>query len=276
MKTPATPPRISPARLQRFQQRVLTFYKEQGRVLPWRQTADPYKILVSEVMLQQTQVSRVIPFYEKWIETWPTVQSLARASRPEVLRAWMGLGYNRRAVNLHRAAGIIQVRFVGDVLEAMRHFEEVPGVGRYTAQAVRIFASNEDIVTVDTNIRRIFLVEFALPSDTKERVLWNLAARCLPKGRSRDWHNALMDFGALHETARRTKISPLTQQSRFEGSTRQLRARVLRLLLDAPRTIGELQPLLRCNKDTLSEVLSRMCKDGILTCEGARYEVAKE
>jgi A/G-specific adenine glycosylase len=276
MKTPATQPRISQARLQRFQQRVITFYKEQGRVLPWRQTIDPYKILVSEVMLQQTQVSRVIPFYEKWIETWPTVQSLANASRPEVLRAWMGLGYNRRAMNLHRAAGIIQGRFAGDVLEAMRHFDEVPGVGRYTAQAVRIFASNENIVTVDTNIRRIFLVEFALPSDTKERVLWDLAARCLPKERSRDWHNALMDYGALHETARRTKISPLTRQSRFEGSTRQLRARVLRLLLDAPRTIGELQPLLRCNKGTLSEVLSRMCKDGILTYEGTRYAVAKD
>jgi A/G-specific adenine glycosylase len=188
----------------------------------------------------------------------------------------MGLGYNRRAVNLHRAAGIIQERFAGDVLEAMRHFEEVPGVGRYTAQAVRIFASNEDIVTVDTNIRRILLAEFTLPSDTTDRVLWDLALRCLPTGRSRGWHNALMDYGALHETARRTKISPKARQSRFEGSTRQLRARVLRLLLDAPRTAAELQPLLRCNTVALLEVLSRMCREGILTCEGARYAVAKD
>ncbi len=237
---------------------------------------DSYKILVSEVMLQQTQVSRVIPYYIRWVETWPTVQALARASRPEVLRAWLGLGYNSRAVRLQQASRVITHDFGGDVLAAMQDYQKVPGVGRYTAQAVLIFATNADLVTVDTNIRRILLASFGLPASTADRDLWDLALRCLPKGRSREWHNALMDYGALQVTARRTNIPPKTRQSKFEGSSRQLRAQVLRVLLDAPRTTQTLQQMLCCDEEALSEVLLRMCQEGILTCDGARFVVASD
>jgi A/G-specific adenine glycosylase len=133
---------LTPERIQEFQKKVFSFYKKNGRMLPWRKTTDPYKILLSELMLQQTQVNRVILYYEKWITRWPTIHALASASRLEVLQAWMGLGYNTRAMNLHKAARKIVTQFDSDVLEAMKQYKEIPGVGRYTSQAVQIFSTN--------------------------------------------------------------------------------------------------------------------------------------
>ena len=196
---------ISPERIQGFQKKVFSFYKKYGRELPWRKTTDPYKILTSELMLQQTQVNRVIPYYEEWIARWPTVGTLASASRAEVLSAWMGLGYNTRAVNLHKAVQKIVTEFDGDVVEAMRQYKEIPGVGRYTSQAVQIFSTNADLVTVDTNIRRIFISEFHLSEDISDRELWEFAETCLPRGKSREWHNALMDYGALFSYSKKNR-----------------------------------------------------------------------
>jgi len=267
---------ISEERIQRFQEQVFTFSQAHGRSLPWRETTDPYRILVSEVMLQQTQVSRVIPFYEHWIEAWPSVAALADASRASVLRAWMGLGYNSRGVNLHRAAGVIVERFAGDVLEAMRQYAEVPGVGRYTAQAVRIFAANEDLVTVDTNIRRILRAEFSLADATPDRDLWDLAVRCLPRGRSREWHNALMDYGALLVTARRTGIAPRTRQSRFEGSDRQVRARLLRLLLQSPASAVTLAEKTATSKKRIRRILGKMSEEGLVVSNGGVYRILEK
>jgi len=264
--------KISPNRIKTFQDDVLTFYHAQGRRLPWRQTTDPYKILVSEIMLQQTQVSRVIPYYRQWVKNWPTVQRLAAAPRTDVLRAWLGLGYNSRAIRLHQAAHIITTDFHGDVLAAMKDYHHVPGVGLYTAQAVRIFSRNEDQVTVDTNIRRIFLAYFHLPASTADKEIWGLAWQCLPQGKSRDWHNALMDYGALKLTARTTKIAPKNRQPPYIGSPRQLRAAVLRLLLEAPQTYDELQNQLG-PAPALSEVLARMCHERILILENDHYTV---
>lgn len=264
---------ITNTQILRFQKKILSFYKTQGRTLPWRQTTDPYRILLSETMLQQTQVSRVITYYTRWIELWPTLQAFAQASRKEVLKAWMGLGYNSRAVNLHRTVQIIVTKFQGDTLVAMKHFEELPGIGIYTSRAVQIFSANTDIVTVDTNIRRILIHEFHLPENISQKELWNIADRCLPHGKSRDWHNALMDYGALVLTSKKTGISPQTKQSRFEGSDRQIRAKIIRLLLEHPYDDRKLQQQINIEINRLQIILQKMVDQQLITKKNKKYRV---
>jgi A/G-specific adenine glycosylase len=241
--------------------------------LPWRITNNPYKILVSELMLQQTQVRRVIIYYHKWMKQWPTIDRLATASRREVLKAWMGLGYNSRAIRLQKAAHIIMKEFDGDVIQAMHHYEAIPGVGRYTSQAVLIFSTNADLITVDTNIRRIFIHEFNLPETVSEKTIWELAQRCLPKGRSRDWHNALMDYGALHLTAYKTGIPSKTKQPRFEGSDRQLRAHIVRLLLQKDQGFAQIKKLLDVDAPRLQLILDKLVNEGNISSKNDRYHL---
>jgi len=262
---------ISQEEIQRFQKKVLTFYKKNGRTLPWRKTTDPYKILLSELMLQQTQVTRVTQYYEKWVDRWPTIDALASASKAEVLEEWMGLGYNTRAVNLHKAARIIVTQFHSDVLDAMTHYKEIPGVGRYTSQAVQIFSTNTDRITVDTNIRRIFIKEFNLYETISDNDLWLLAEHCLPRGKSRDWHNALMDYGALVLTARKTGIKPKTTQTRFTGSDRQIRARVIRILLQSDESLMTLSRALHVDQSRLSRILDKLLSEQIIAKKQNRY-----
>ena len=209
---------------------LLAWFAVHGRDLPWRRTRDPYAILVCEVMLQQTQVNRVVPRYLAWLERWPTVEALAGASTAEVIREWQGLGYNRRALNLHRAA--VQIAAGGWPAD----LTDLPGVGRYTADAVACFAFGRDVLPVDTNISRV-----------RERTGEAFAASCA---------QALMDLGATVCLARVPRCAdcplaadcpsrgrryqPLRKQSRFEGSFRQRRAATLRLVATEPRPLGEL------------------------------------
>ena len=268
-------PRIlSPQQRDAFQRKVIEYYHQHGRTLPWRQTIDPYKILVSEIMLQQTQVDRVIPYYSKWISRWPTIANLAQASRKDVLQAWLGLGYNNRAMRMHAAAKIIAEKYQGNVLKALEE-EKLPGIGPYTKKAVRIFAANANLVTVDTNIRRIVIHEFKLPSSVTDKDLDALALQCLPKGRSREWHNALMDYGSTFLTARTTGIKPKTTQTRFEGSDRQLRAKLLRIVLHSsePRTPKELAALYSCPSLHLTHILNTMVRDGLLEKRKGSYAI---
>jgi len=264
---------FSAERIQEFQKNVFYFYQKNKRDLPWRKTTDPYKILLSELMLQQTQVNRVILYYEKWIARWPDIHALASASLAEVLQAWMGLGYNTRAINLHKAARKIVIEFDSNVLEAMKQYKEIPGVGRYTSQAVQIFSTNADLVTIDTNIRRIFIKEFHLPEEVSDKELWRLAEQCLPKGKSRKWHNALMDYGALHLTSQKTGIKPKTQQSRFEGSDRQIRARILRCLLNDTMSLSELKKTFRIEQKRLRRILDKMVTEKIIVNNNNSYQL---
>ncbi len=211
---------------------LLDWFSSHGPDLPWRRTRDPYAILVSEVMLQQTQVDRVVPRYVEWLERWPTPESLARSSTADVIRAWQGLGYNRRAVNLHRAAVQIAARGWPDDLT------ELPGVGRYTADAIACFAFGHEVLPEDTNVRRI-----------QERTGFAFDFGCA---------QALMDLGrtvclarvprcgvcplAASCPSRGRRYEPLRKQSRFEGSFRQRRARTLRLVAERRRPLRQLDP----------------------------------
>jgi A/G-specific adenine glycosylase len=198
--------RALPAHAPAFRRRLLAWYGRHRRPLPWRSTRDPYAILVSEIMLQQTQVARVEGYWTRFLERYPTVEDLAAASADAVHESWAGLGYYARARNLHAAAREV-VRDHGGTLprepEALRR---LPGIGRYTAAAVASIAYGADVGTVDTNVARVlarvFGVRGAKKSAARARRTWRLVDALVPAGRAGDWNQALMDLGATTCTAR--------------------------------------------------------------------------
>jgi A/G-specific adenine glycosylase len=209
---------------------LLDWYQEHGRDLPWRRTHDPYAILVSEVMLQQTQVERVVPRYVAWLERWPTVEALAAAPAAAVIREWQGLGYNRRALSLHRAAQRVAAQGWPNDLT------ELPGVGRYTADAVARFAFDSAVLPVDTNVRRVQERTGASFSAASAHALMDLGATvCL----ARVPRCAICPLAARCPSRGR-RYEPLRRQSPFEGSFRQRRARTLRLVAERPRDLPSL------------------------------------
>ena len=258
-------------------ERLLAWYSAVGRDLPWRRTADPYAVLVSEVMLQQTQVPRVIPKYDAFLAAYPRLEDLAAAPLDEVLRHWRGLGYNNRARRLRDSAAAA-VAAGGRPARLPRTFaglRGLPGIGPYTARAVLVFAHNDDVAAVDANVRRVLTHEMSLPPDLGEAGLQAVADHVLPRGRSRDWHNALMDYGSLVLTARATGISPRTRQGSFEGSRRWYRSRLLREVLDhGPRSMGQLAAALQVTPQVAAELTDLLARDGLVTREGERVRVA--
>jgi A/G-specific adenine glycosylase len=200
------PARVTPALRRRFQRGLLAWYAGHGRDLPWRATSDPYHILVSEIMLQQTQVERVIPKYHEFLTRYPTLDRLARARPAEVRRAWYPLGYNIRPVNLQGIARETLARYGGRLPEDAVALRGMRGIGRYTVGALLSFAFRRDAAIVDTNVRRVlgrvFLGPRRLTRLRGQKAMWDLAEALLPKGRAYDWNQALMDFGATWCTAR--------------------------------------------------------------------------
>jgi len=209
---------------------LLDWYQEHGRDLPWRRTHDPYAILVSEVMLHQTQVERVVPRYVAWLERWPTVEALAAAPAAAVIREWQGLGYNRRALSLHRAAQRVAAQGWPNDLT------ELPGVGRYTADAVARFAFDSAVLPVDTNVRRVQERTGASFSAASAHALMDLGATvCL----ARVPRCGICPLAARCPSRGR-RYEPLRRQTSFEGSFRQRRARTLRLVAERPRDLPSL------------------------------------
>ena len=212
---------LAPSHLRRVHAGLLRWYGEHGRRLPWRQTRDPYAILVSEMMLQQTQVDRVLPKYAAFLAAFPTIAALAAASRGEVIRQWAGLGYNRRAVHLHRIAQQVVADHDGKLPTDPVILRTLPGIGRYTAAAVACFAAEAPVAVLDTNVRRVlgrvFLDAWLSddePTETPpERTGWLLAEAALPHRDAYAWNQALMDLGATVCTAARPacRVCPLAQ-----------------------------------------------------------------
>ncbi len=179
---------------------LLTWYRQNGRTLPWRGHPDPYAVWVSEIMLQQTRVETVIPYFEKWMKQFPTIKVLAKASEQDVLNLWEGLGYYSRARNLHKAAKIVNEKFNGELPRDLDELRGLPGIGRYTVGAIASMAFGLDEPTLDGNLRRVFarVFDVSQPADSPagEKILWGLAAEHLPKGQAGDYNQALMDLGA--------------------------------------------------------------------------------
>lgn len=208
------PPKSTPS----FRRRLLRWFARHGRELPWRDTRDPYRILVSEVMLQQTQVSRVTEYYPRFLRAFPTLSRLATARPSRVREAWEGLGYYRRAANLHRLAREVARHHGGQLPSDPAALERLPGVGRYTATAVASFAFEQPVATVDTNIARVIRRAFhpRLPNGARgQRQLWQTAAAILPRNGKTAWrfNQALMELGAMVCTARvaRCPVCPVRQ-----------------------------------------------------------------
>lgn len=250
------------ARVPRLLKDLRAFYKKSARAhLPWRATCDPYRILVSEVMLQQTQVERVIPYYERWLKLFPTPRVLAMAPLSRVLKAWQGLGYNRRGKYLWEAGKVLALAetspekvlgspvsrsersrarlFSGKVSAPLRDIfaeTKLPGVGPYTAAAVRAFAFNEPTVFIETNIRTVFFYYLETKEPMSDKELLPLVKEALKKSKMepRDFYAALMDYGSYLKrqgVRLNAKSKHYSKQSKFEGSTRQKRAAKLRELL---------------------------------------------
>lgn len=217
--------------IERFRQQIFDFYQLNRRSFPWRETTDRYAVMVSEIMLQQTQADRVVGKFLAWMDTFPDTETLASATLREVLILWSGLGYNSRGQRLQNCAKVIMERFDGVVPARPELLKTLPGIGEYTCRSIPVFADNLDVAAVDTNIRRIIIHEFALSEDTPKREIQSVAELLLAKGRSREWHNALMDYGSINLTSRRTGIRSLTKQSKFQGSKRWYRGRLLKELV---------------------------------------------
>jgi A/G-specific adenine glycosylase len=212
------------------EERLLAWFERSGRDLPWRRTRDPYAILVSEVMLQQTQVERVVPRYLAWLERWPSAPALAAASPADVIREWQGLGYDRRALNLHRAARHVAAWGWPDDLTTL------PGVGPYTAAALRRFAFDEDVLPVDVNVARVVRRTRWTFSPASAQPLMDLGATVCLARIPRCGECPL----ASDCPSRGTRDEPLRKQGPFEGSFRQRRAAVLRLVAATPTRLAEL------------------------------------
>lgn len=251
--------------IEKFRNKIWDFYSTNKRNFPWREATDPYHILVSEVMLQQTQTSRVVEKYVSFLTSFPTVSRLAKASPREVLMHWQGLGYNRRALYLKRTAEIICEKYSCTVPRLKTELITLPGIGINTAGAVMAFAYNIPVVFIETNIRRVFIHEFFREKEkVNDKDLYPLIETSLDRENPKEWYYALMDYGvhlAKKETNPNRKSHHYKRQSKFEGSLRQVRGRILKLLLENSTTPSILSQQFE-NQELYKTALTQLISEG--------------
>lgn len=258
-----------------FKKIVYSYYKTHGRhSLPWRKTVNPYKILVSEVMLQQTQADRVALKFRSFIKKFPTVRALAKAPLREVLLSWQGLGYNRRALYLKKMAEAVTKKYKGKIPSSLLELETLPGIGPYTARAVRAFALNEPEVFIETNIRTVYLHHFFADKDkVRDELLIPLIKKTLDQKNPREWYSALMDYGShLKKTvpnpSRRSHAH--VKQSAFKGSVREVRGKILALVMrEGAVSLSKVKKELAVlGKDKITRALSALIREGLISQKG--------
>ncbi|MBI4129830.1 A/G-specific adenine glycosylase [Candidatus Roizmanbacteria bacterium] len=299
---------------QEFQKTVYSYYYRYKRILPWRWESDPYRILVSEVMLQQTQVSRVIPKYHQWLAQFPTFQSLAEASLRDVIIVWQGMGYNRRAKYLHEAAKMIimdkryfflltkiprslaepdpalrdkesKTQISKDsnrqnnhqVLDEVALLQELPGIGQATASAIIAYAFNMPVVFLETNIRAVYLFHyFKNKQNVTDKELLEYIKNTLDYANTRDWYYALTDYGAMlkkKEKFQNIQSKHYLKQSKFEGSRRQLRGRILKILLTKGSLSFEQIKKELPEDERIESVISELEKEGLIIKDDQQYKI---
>lgn len=263
-----------------FKEQVWQYYTQNGRDLPWRNADqsgvfDPYKIIVSEIMLQQTQANRVISKYTLFMQQFPDVRRLASASFAEVLSLWSGLGYNRRAKYLHQLAIEVVQKYDGVVPQTREALVTLPGIGINTAGAVLAYAYNQPAVFIETNIRTVYIHHFfSAQEKVSDAQLLPIVERTLDTENARKWYWALMDYGTyLKSTVGNVSKSSVhyRKQSKFDGSVRQIRGQVIKQLTSAPATEAELTTAI--SDPRLTTVLKALLAEGMITQRGSRYQL---
>ncbi len=264
--------------IEEFNSCIWNFYKENSRDLPWRESEqngsfDPYKILVSELMLQQTQVSRVVPKYNSWIKTFPDIQILAHASLTSVLTAWSGLGYNRRAKYLHDSAK--QILQLGYFPNSVNKLTLLPGVGRNTAGAIAAYAFNEPEVFIETNVRTVFLYEFFKnESNVTDREIAALVQKTVDKNNPREWYWAIMDYGSYLKKSHGNNIKNSKHykaQTKFIGSKRQIRGQIIKALSKGKLKFESLEE--QIGDKRFQQAISELETEGLVMRTSSYYQL---
>ena len=270
---------LTPAAVRKFQKMIYRYYRDHGRVLPWRLTQNPYHILVSEIMLQQTQVQRVMGKYEQFTRKFPDFSSLARLPLRTILREWQGMGYNRRAMALKLIAQKVMKEFHGNLPVSVETLITFPGVGRATASAIAAFAFHEPTVFIETNIRRVFIhCFFHDKSNIKDTEILPLVEKTLDISNPREWYYALMDYGVLlkqkYENPNR-RSAHYQKHATFQVSNRQIRGMILKVLTrESCVSEREIMEKLHISPDKLKNSLAQLLKEGFVKRKGGKYTIA--
>lgn len=256
--------------LGRFRSTVWKYYARNKRPMPWRNSKNPYRVLVSEIMLQQTQVPRALVKYGEFIKKFPSIEILARASLKSVLGAWQGLGYNRRALLLQKFAQEVVRNYDGRIPQDFQQLVSLPGIGKATAGSMLAFAFNKPAVFIETNIRSVFIHHFFKDRiDVRDDEIIPYVEQALDIKNPREWYYALMDYGvylkARYPNPSR-KSKHYSRQSRFEGSDRQIRGKILReLLACSPRAESAVYAFIGEDSRRVKNILDKLVKEGLVT-----------
>lgn len=263
-------------KVPQFINELTTYFDAHKRDLPWRHTTDPYKIMVSEIMLQQTQVNRVIPKYEAFLTKFPNIQMLALAKLAEVLSAWSGLGYNRRAKFLHQAAQKVVADFGGNMPRTVDELTQLPGIGKNTAGAIVAYAYNRPVVFIETNIRTVLLHHFFVDQDdVSDRQLVEILNELIDYIECpREFYWAMMDYGTFLKTTDNNihRSKHYVRQSKFAGSKRQIRGQVIKLLIEQPMSGIELQKTI--TDERLLDVLQDLQNEQLIVHKDNQYRLS--
>jgi A/G-specific adenine glycosylase len=262
-----------------FQQLIYDFYRKYARDLPWRRTDNPYHILISEIMLQQTQVERVVKKYNQFIRIFPDFLSLSEASLQYILKAWQGLGYNRRALALKNTSQIVVSKYDGNLPADAEQLVTLPGIGKTTASEIVAFAYNQPAIFIETNIRTLFIYFFYQnQNNIKDKDILPFIEKTLDRSNPREWYYALMDYGAMLKKRNKNiakKSAHYVKQKAFTGSNRHIRGMIIRALInDGNMTENKIMIKINVNPSRVKENLAQLEKEGLIKKKGETYAIA--
>jgi A/G-specific adenine glycosylase len=267
--------KLSKKQIREFQNTVLDYYKKEGRRLPWRTTRNPYRILVSEIMLQQTQVSRVLEKYKDFIKKFPNFKALAGATQSDVLRAWQGLGYNRRALALYKTAQLVVKEYNGRLPCEKEKLKTLPGIGEATSASIATFAFNTPTVFIETNIRSVFIHSFFKNKEVvHDKDILPFIEETLPTKNPRVWYYALMDYGVKlkKEGNPNTQSAHYAKQKPFKESDRYIRGKIIKLLNEnKKRTLSQLEKNIKKDTVRIKKCLNSLISEGFIKREKTHY-----
>jgi A/G-specific adenine glycosylase len=270
---------LAASRIRSFQKIIYGYYNAQGRDLPWRRRMNPYRVLVSEIMLQQTQVERVIVKYREFLAAFPDFPTLAKAPNAKLLKAWSGMGYNRRALSLKALAQKVMSEYRGKLPPDPKELVALPGIGKYTAGAVSAFAFNKPAVFMDTNIRRVYIHGFFQDRvNIHDEELVPLVEQTMDRMNPRKWYNALMDYGTMLKQKyvnSNRRSAHYVRQGTFENSNRQVRGKILKAIVaQSPLTSAQIMKTTGIKPERIQENLVQLTKEGFLIKTGRLFSIS--